>query len=288
MKPQFLNRIIPSFVQFVDHKILIEGDAYVNVSGNLGLSQDPFYPTKNIYASPYRQFVYDSSITGATIPSGFNNNGVFVPKNQTDVFVDYDNGRIIVDPSVSVSNPTCAYAYKDFNIYYAEARDEKIIFDATYPVRPDGYDNGANASPLPFDSIPYPAIFIRTQYSENTPYAFGGTDKFSVDFRCILLADSAYLLDAGLSILSDCARVSFPILFASDLPFNIYGDFKNGSYNYEQLCSQYFNSGELMATTSSVRVSKFSSSVNQTIGANICGGFADFTINCLRNPRVDS
>jgi len=288
MQPQILNKIAPSFVYFIDHKMLAKGNAFVNIqSGSLFSSSDPNYPDKKIYASPYRQFVADHSINGANIPSGIYVNNALQTKGTNGLSIDYDKGRVLTNSTISSSNIKCSYAYKEYNVYYNESQDEQLVFEAKYPVRPTDFNSSASNNGLLYDQLTYPAIFIKTQYNENKPFAFGGLDETQIDIRCIFLADSTYLLDAGVSIASDLARTYFPILHPKDMPFNIYGDYKNNiNYNYLNLCSQYSQTGSLMALVDTVSISKFAPSVNKMIGNNSFGAFADFTVKFLREPRV--
>lgn len=290
MSPQFLNRIAPSFTLFIDHEMLYKGNGFVNVnSGQLRQTEDPNFPDKKIYSSPYRQFVADRSVTGANIPSGLSAGNVFINKGSSGLYIDYDMGRAIFNGSVSsnLDNLKLSYAYKEYNVYYNESQDEELIFEAKYPVRPtDNYGNIAN-TPLQHDQVTYPAIFVKSQYTENLPFAFGGLDETVLDIRCIFLADSPYLLDAGVSIATDMARKYFPVLHPKDMPFNIYGDYKNGlNYNFNNLYSQYCQTGSLMALVESVKISRFAPSVNKLLGNNAYGGFADFTVKYVRQPRL--
>jgi hypothetical protein len=290
MTPQFINRIVPSFKLFIDHEMLDRGNAYVNItSGKLYNTSDPHFPDKTIYSSPYRQFVSDSSILGANIPSGVYINNTFTPRGSGNLRIDYDLGRGIFDSSISKSLPSvsCSYAYKEYNVYYAESQDESLIFDAKYPVRPTDLAGNTNTDPLEYSELTYPCIFIKTQYTENVPFSFGGLDESEVDIRCIFLADSPYLLDAGISIASDMGRKYFPILYPVDMPFNIYGDYKYSNFNYLNLCGNYSKTGILMALVESVKISKFAPSANKLIGQNTYGAFADFTVRCIRTPRIN-
>lgn len=282
MTPQIINRIAPSFIYFLDHKTLKNGNAFLNVTnGNLKNSNDPNFPNKTVYASQYRQFVADNSIPNANIASGVNIGSSFIPKNTSGLKIDYDMGRAIFDDSVSqnIQNMTCSYAYKEYNIYYNENQDEQIIFDTKYESRPYSV-NGENLI-LNYDQVVYPAIFVKTQYNEHVPFAFGGTKELQADIRAIYLADSQYLLDAGISIASELTNKYFPVLYPKDMPFNVYGDYKNNNYNYLNLCSTYSQTGALMAMINSVKISKFSTSANKLIGNNLYGGFADFTVKYL-------
>lgn len=290
MVPQFLNRIAPSFTHFIDHEMLRKGSAYINVnSGNLYNTQDPNFPNKTIYASPYRQFVSDYSINGAFIPSGISVGNTFNPKGANGLSVDYELGRVLLDNSISPSlqNVKCSYAYKEYNVYYTESQDDTLIFEAKYPVRPTDSLGSDAKQPLSYDQLTYPAIFIKTQYTENVPFAFGGLDESIVDVRAIFLADSPYLLDAGVSIATDMGRKYFPVLYPKDMPFNMFGDYKSNNYNYLNLCSHYSQTGSLMAMVSSVTISRFAPSVNKLIGNNSYGAFADFTLSYVRQPRLN-
>lgn len=274
-------------MHFLDHEMLFKGSAYSNVSGSLYTSSDPDLKGCSLYASPYRQFVSDLSIVGANVPSGIYINNSYLAKGTSGLFIDYGMGRAGTTSSTSFTNVTCSYAYKDYNVYYAESQDETLIFETKYPVRPDDFRGNTSNTPVTFDSTPYPAIFIKTQWGDNVPFAFGGQDESYVEFRCVFLADSAYLLDAGLSIATDSARKYFPLLFPSDMPFNRYGDLKDGSnFNYKSLCAKYSATGNLWPMIDSVKISKFAPSVNKVIGGNVFGGFADFMIKYVRSPRV--
>lgn len=281
MIPQLINKIIPSFIYFLDHSTLQNGRAYKNIiSGSLAAANDPSLPDKAIYGSPYRQFVSDYSVIGANIPSGVVVNSMFVEKGVSGLKMDYEMGRAIFDsPLSSNTNVTCSYAFKDYNIYYNENQDEQIIFDAKYDVRPSYV--GGNNPILKYNQIVYPAIFIKTQYSEHVPFAFGGARELQADIRAIYLSDSQYLLDAGVSIASELTHKYFPILHPSDMPFNLYGDYKRENFNYLNLCSVYSQTGSLMAIVDSVKISKFSPQVNRLVGDGCYGGFADFTIKYI-------
>lgn len=282
MIPQIINRIAPSFVYFLDHKMLKNGQAFVNVnSGSLSYKEDPNFYSKKIYASQYRQFVSDYSVGNVNIPSGIYINNTFISKNTSGLKIDYEMGRVMFDSNFSnnIQNMKCSFAYKEYNIYYNEGQDEEIIFDTQYQSRPYNISN-ENPS-LEYNQVVYPAIFVKTQYTEQVPFAFGGTKELQMDLRAIYLADSQYLLDAGMSIASELVHKYFPVLHPKDMPFNVYGDYKANNFNYLNLCSMYSQTGSLMAMVDSVKISKFSNKANNIIGNGIYGGFADFSIKYM-------
>ena len=77
MKPQYDNKLLSSFLLYLDNKILSKGEAFVNHSGL-------FYPVENFfngyytYAAPYKQIVSDASITGANKLTGIYLDGNFI------------------------------------------------------------------------------------------------------------------------------------------------------------------------------------------------------------------
>ena len=78
MKPTFAHDVLNSFFLWFDNFAMKKGDAYVTYTTKLyPTTDDRLGAGKIIYASPYKQWVYDKSITGATIPSGFTIDGSF-------------------------------------------------------------------------------------------------------------------------------------------------------------------------------------------------------------------
>ena len=132
MTPQFLNRVAPSFTLFLDHEMLYKGNGYVNINnGQLFATEDPNFPDKKIYATPYRQFVSDHSVVGANIPSGISVGANFINKGTSGLYIDYDMGRVMVNNSLpQANNINLSYAYKEYNIYYNECQDKQLIFEA--------------------------------------------------------------------------------------------------------------------------------------------------------------
>lgn len=283
MKPQFLNQIIPSFYLFLDHEILSKGEAFTNYSGQLYSTVDPNFRQYNIWGSPFRQWVSDTSINNAFIPSGAYSYNNFISKGTSGLSLDYSMGRIITSGSVSTSTSfTINYAFKDINIYYTDAIEEKLLFESKWDLRPT--NNFYATGSLDWRSIPYPCLLIKTSDAINNPYAFGGLDISEISVRTILLTDSNYLLDASLSILNDTSRKVFPLFSYFDLPFNVFGDYKSGLYNYNSLSSQYDNGSDLIIINRTY-ISKFNSNINKLIGNGIYAAFCDFDLCKIRTPR---
>ena len=112
MKPTFSHNVVNSFFLWFDHFLMTKGEAYKTFTTKLYNYSDPrLGGDKVVYGSPYKQWVYDKSITGATIPTGFTINGSIVPTGTSGMKIDFDNGRIIFNSGVSTDlNITGTYS----------------------------------------------------------------------------------------------------------------------------------------------------------------------------------
>jgi len=283
MKPSFLNELSASFTMFVDHEICYKGEAFSNItSGVLYPSTDTYFNNSTIYQSSYRQWIVDESIAdvGAIIPNKIKNGSLDIQKNDNGLEIDYGMGRVFLENTFPKNNQsmTATFSRKEFNIFLTSKDETELLMaePTSYNQFPSGVPNGAE---------PYPLIYIKNFYGENKPFAFGGMDESNFEFRCTVLADSAFKLDSVNSILQDSARKSFPLIPSSGIPFNIYGDLKDdvASYNYFDICNQ-FNKNLIYIDL--VRVSKFDEKVNKIIKDGLWGGFIDFKLKALRYPRL--
>ena len=83
MKPQFDNEVMSSFYLWFDHTLTNVGEAYTNY-GSLFYPVNNMYQAYSTYGSPFRQFVADASITGATILSGVYLNSDFKERTESN------------------------------------------------------------------------------------------------------------------------------------------------------------------------------------------------------------
>ena len=284
MKALYLNNLITSFYLWIDHEILSKGGAFINYTGKLYNSYDPNYDGfSSVYSSPFKQWVYDSSIEGAIIPSGVYNNGNFITKNTSGLAIDYNNGRVIFsNNTINNNNLTAQYSLKEFNIYFTDEKEDKLLFENSYSVRPKFSQITGG---LGYADIPYPCIFIKNRSNENIPYAFGGEDKTESMIRCIILAKDSFSMDGILSILNDSSKKVFPLLNPVDFPFNYLGDFKTGTYfNYNELCRNQPQSNYTLIDR--VTVSKIDEATNTYINKKVVMALVDFDIYNVRYPRI--
>ena len=283
MKISFLNELSSSFCLFLDHEMSFNAEGFTNIeSGQLYPSYDPLFDSKVTYQSSYRQWVADASITGigGAFPISINSGTTQISKGEYGLKIDYGMGRVFFDATganPNLSDFTATFARKEFNLFLTSLDEASLMLQ-----EPEYYSQFATG--VPVGEQPYPLIYVKHFYSKNDPFAFGGLDESSYDFRCTILSDNAFKLDSVGSVLQDSCRKSFPILPSSGIPFNVYGDFKNGvPYNYFDSCLEFGNN---LAYISDVSISKFDEKVNKLIKDDVWGGFVDFNIRVVRNPRV--
>jgi len=277
MKVQFENKVMSSFLQFIDNKIVSEGDAYTNHGSN-------FYPVQNLYngyytyAAPYKQFVADSSVGGATVMNQIRIDGlVSAPGSNDFVGINHYEGQVYFSSDKSANTISGSYAVKDFNVYLTNDTEEKILFEDKYHITPRTTQSVSGLAP---ETQTYPAIYLKNNGGENTPFALGGIDNNKMDIRAIVLADSSFKLDAVCGILKNTTKTYVPLV--EDLPFNAMNAYTGVSYNYSTLSSA--------ATGANPMIWDAFVSKNVTRGQGLNPGvftaFVDFQLHHYWNPRA--
>ncbi|HBY67145.1 MAG TPA: hypothetical protein DEG69_04905, partial [Flavobacteriaceae bacterium] len=130
----------------------------------------------------------------------------------------------------------------------------------------------------------FPAIFIKNNGGTNEPFAFGGMDNTVINARMIVMADSAYKLDAACSILKDRAHDQVPVLTAGVMPFNAIGGLKEDCFNYTGLVATGAASHMYI---SNAYVSKIAPNRQfyKNINKDVFSAFVDFELEQPRYPR---
>jgi hypothetical protein len=282
MKPSFVNELSASFLMFLDHEICYNGQGFVNItSGKLYPSTDASFGNSTIYQSEYRQWVSDNSIAsmGGVIANSINSGNAVINKSQNGLKIDYGMGRVFFDETFpkKIKNLTATFSRKEFNLFLTSKDEMQLLMQDNnyYKQFPSGLDKNIE---------PYPLVYVKNFYGENNPFAFGGMDESEYEFRCTVLSDNAFKLDAINSVLQDSSKKTFSLIPSSGIPFNVFGDYKNNNqYNYFDKCNQYKNNGVYI---DSVRVSKFDEKLNKVIKDGVWGSFIDFKLKCLRYPRT--
>ena len=286
MKPQFDNQVLSSFLLWFDHTLLNVGEAYQNTTGQFyNVSQE--FAGYQTYASSYSQIVSDASITGATIPTG-----LYVGSNLVNVgqgaatglyAIDYNNGRSYWSGEQG-GNGTGSFATKDFNTFLTNRTEDEILFQSQYTNR----NKISNVVPtgLEPDTKTYPVVYIKNDGSTNDPFAFGGQDSTVIDIRAIVIADSQFEIDAIGSLFRDQARKYFSLFEASEMPFDQFGYYRNGTqYNYNTVVSSKNESQKCFLEE--VNISRFDRVLENEVrkfNPNVYSTLIDFEISKVRIP----
>ncbi len=239
MKEMYSHKVLTSFKLWFDYTLLSKADAYKNVpTGYLYKTPDDgLYQGYTAWSSPFRQWVSDSSISGALIPNGIRVSGVpianpIVPPNYS---YDYENGRLITTEDLPTNVPiSTQYAVKDFNVYTIPEEHQQLIFEGTFLFNPRYSLVSETKGVTPYDYVA-PACFIVNSSSENKPFAFGGEQDTKSKFRVIVVAEDDFKLDGVLSLFRDLTESVFSLVNLSDDPFNELGSLKSPTYTYPLL-----------------------------------------------------
>lgn len=280
MKPQYQHNVTTSFALWLDHYLLDKGEAYTNQTGQFYYYLDSRLPSNlKAFGSKYRQWVYDSSITGATVASGAFVNSVFSARSPT-VKIDYLNGRILTS-GASIGTGALlsgSFAVKDFNIYQSNENEEDLIIEHNYSSQKKFPWTG-NYLP-PYDQT-LPAIYVMPDMFSNQPFSLGGEDETRSLMKAVVFADDQYSLDGVLSIFADSKHKVFKQKTFAEYPINELGDIKSPPFSFDDYYANPNPSLELFIDD--VTVSKFKDSQG---AARSYIGFMDFEVINYRYPRA--
>ena len=286
MKPTFTHNVINSFFLWFDNFLMTKGDAYKTYTTKLYNYEDlRLGGDKVVYGSPYKQWVYDKNITGATIPSGFTINNQFVSTGTSGMKIDFDNGRIIFNSGVSTSlNITGTYSVKEINSYITDQPEDNLIIENKFVTNSRFTVSETNVPP--YNPVT-PCIFASIETAHNTAFAFGGEDETKCIIKVVAFCENLYQLDGILSVFADSYNEIFSIIPMTGHPLGEFNEIKTGAYptgyDYKNLSNAY-NSQTLFI--SSVESSKIRDSVIKELNPILQIGFLDFEIKTYRYPRL--
>lgn len=286
MKPTFTHNVINSFFLWFDNFLMTKGDAYKTYTTKLyNYTDDRLGGGKVVYGSPYKQWVYDKSITGATIPTGFIIDGASVPTGTSGMRVDYDNGRIIFNSGVSKNlNISGTYSVKEINSYVTDQPEDNLIIENKYVTNSRFTVTETNIAP--YNPVT-PCIFASIETAHNSPFAFGGEDETKCIIKVVAFCENLYQLDGVLSVFGDSFNEIFSLIPMTGHPLGEFNEIKTGvyptGYNYNDLSKNY-NSETLFI--SHVETSKIRDSVLKELNPILHIGFLDFELKAYRYPRL--
>lgn len=232
MQPQLDNKIITSFLLYIDNRIQQRGSGFYNTNGL-------FYPTQSnvnglyAYTCPYKQLCNDTSVPGATVMSGvyLNNTYISVGESGLAAINHYDGALYFNSPLPKNTIISGNFAIKDFSIYLSDQPDYKVLFGSKFVPNPKFGQQPKTG--LPLDAKTAPAVYLVVKNQENKPFAFAGLDDNSISIRAIVIADTAYEKIAVCNILKNLYMR--PFRFVTSTPFDYLGNMTGINYNYTGL-----------------------------------------------------
>lgn len=281
MQTTFSTITLLSFYQWLDNKILQDGQAYTNTTSRFYYKPDERLGANFVaYHAPFKSFVWDSGVSGASIITSISGNFGSLSRGQSGMMVDYENGRVIMPASFGTDKIISgSYAFKDFNVYFANQSQEVMVFTNKYYLN-SRFNRQVTQTPPAYDMVS-PAIFISNTYSENKNFALGGLYNTSSTITLTVMAENLNQLEGVLSIMTDSKDENFPQLNKNTWPLNFYGDFKSG-YNYETILNQYGDPSNLYMI-SDVKATKVNDNVK--INESMFIGLVDLTVEKIRKIR---
>jgi hypothetical protein len=278
MKEQFQHKLTTSFFLWFDNFLLNKGEAFSNKTGEFFYYDDPRIDSDyKAYGSPYKQWVTDSSITGATMPTGVYVGGSFSGRNDT-VVLDFENGRALLGGNNTGLAVTGEFAVKDFNVYMTNDTEEDLVVENKYVVN-SRLPSGPYTYIQPYDDV-VPAVFISSSDASNTPFALGGMQDTKVNMKAVILAEDTYQLDGVLSIFMDSIDECITPIPMTGYPITELGDLKDNSYNYTSVKDGY--SGETKFYINGVTTSKLTDRDRKSLAHDLYIGFIDFDVQLYR------
>jgi hypothetical protein len=280
MKRDFIHNLYSSFVLWFDNHLLTHGEAFTNINGPLYPMTDVNLSGYQIFGSPFKQWVYDSSVPNAVVPSGVTVNGNEVLRGISGLKLDFQNGRAIFSGSANATNVSGSYSIKDFNIYTTTKSDYELLYETAYMINPTVPQV---ATGVPEDKLIAPCIFLKVKSFENEEFTFGGMDNTKVFLRAVILADDEWDLNGVGNIFADANRRHFYV--NSGTPLNRYQDIRNGYYNYTDIVG----SGQSPSNLAYISHTAFTKLNQRAIAdkfPDLYIGFVDFSVELPRMTRV--
>lgn len=290
MKPQFQHQLITSFALWLDHAILLKGEAFQNIDSSFYHQPDDRLDPEFIsFASPHKQWVTDSSIPNAKIINSILLNGQEIKRDNNGIRYDFNNGRVIIPRGIAKESDVVEgkYAVKDFNIYITDQTEEELLIETKFD-KNSRFDQDIFKGVKPYDQV-VPAIFISYEEGYNVPFAFGGQDITKSSIRCVVFAENSYQLDGLFSILKDLNHLVVANVGFNEHPLNEFGDLKFGYYDYADLSDRYYHEKNSHSTfhIDRVGVSKLNDKVAKKAHPGLYIGFIDFELGSYRFPRAE-
>jgi hypothetical protein len=274
MIEQFHHTVTNSLMLWFDHFLLKKGQAFSNITSEFfPYNDERLNDNFKVFGSPFKQWVTDSSISGASIPNEFTTNTGTLNRD-SGAIIDFENGRVLVPRTSPINQMTGTFAVKDFNIYYTNDTEEDLVIENKYSIN-SRIPSIAKSYISPYDQV-IPAVFLSISNLSNQGFALGGMENTKIKANAVILTEDAYQLDGVLSIFNDSRNETFSQIPMSEHPQNEYGDLKTDSYNYVELSNQYKD--KTFYVEESI-VSKLQDKARKSVLGDLYVGFVDMEIH---------
>ncbi len=287
MKTQFAHNLLNSFYLWFERELL--GDkskAYkTNQSNTFKYVNFPDVPDSHLgYQGQFRQLVADHCVDQPN--SGIFIDGSFVSGDSSDIYIDYNGGRVIVPAASGTGlNITANNTIKEVNTYVSSDDEEQLLVASDFVDASDLTQTYLFSKDSKLDEKTYilPACFIRLINNENEDFTFGGQDESITRIRVTILATDNYLLDGIVGLFSDTNERCITHVPFENSPFGHFYSIKDYPYCYEDHISSLSGKTYVKEVKSSKTKNSFNS---EKVEKNIYIGFLDFDLSTYRYPRV--
>lgn len=279
------HALIGSFISWFDWTLSNKGGAFFNTTGLMYPVQDDYYASRNLYSSSFKPFIYDQSISGAIIPSGFYDaNGNFLTRD-SGIYINFNQGQVGTTGTPLAAPLSGSFSVKEFDIFYTNEDEDVFLTQTKFKLKPRT-SLQAPITGLAANERTFPACAIKYTANANADWEFGGTVNTISEFRVLVAADSTFLIDGILSVFRDTRHSVFSLLDFTNLPFNSLGDFKNNiSFNYINNLSPNPSS---QIWISEVTPLKLSDAAAIKVGQKVYTAMIDFMVERPRNLKINS
>ena len=292
MKYQYEHSLTSSFYLWFENHLLTDNvQAYSTGNANnfTAVTVNEVPNDYIAYQGEFRQLVAEQNVHGPN--SGYFVGGNFVTGdyNQTNNYIDYYNGRIIV-PFASGSGLaiTANSTVKEINTYIADDGEETIILHSEFRElgQSDNYLYN-QTSLLDEDIYILPACFISLANSHNKELCFGGEEETINRIRVMVIATDNYYLDGILGTFKDQERAHFANINFESFPYGQFFSLKTFPYNYVNLVDSQTESDQTKNKIIKVTASKLTNDIeHESLGKDLKIGFLEFDISTYRFPRI--
>lgn len=241
------HRILSSLKEFLRYRISTELSAFQNKTVTLYENNSVRIANKAVYSSPYAQWCYDTSVTGANVPTQVSDG-----KDRDDgAIFDFNNGRVLLPSANTGLSLTANVAVNEFNYYISTKSDQKFISETKFDTL---YDLSVANAPIMPDSLIAPCVVFKFRSTKTEDFTLGGGRMDEWMARAIVVCFNEMEALGVQRVIRNYIGRYFPILDDDDTPLNEYGDLKNPSWNYAPFLNEndpsklaFIESGEITA-----------------------------------------